>query len=75
MTHRLQLTLKQNGKAEHFNRPPGRVGLPPGVHIQRRTATRSGTMAGALQLRAPPPFTWGSTADESSVTDVMAEYI
>ena len=51
-----------------------RVGIPPAVPVQRTPHHGPRTLAGRLQLPTPPHRTGWSTADQPSVTDLVAEY-
>ena len=54
--------------------PCHRVGLPPGLHQQRRAHRRPCALARALQHSTPPQRTRRHTPDQPTATNVMAGY-
>ena len=65
----------QNGKVERLQpHPADRMGLPAGVHHQRRTLRSPGTMARPLQPPTTPQRPRRPPADQPPVTNLTAEY-
>ena len=65
----------QNGKVETTQpHPADRVGLPAGVHHQRRTLRSPGTMARLLQPPTTPQRHRRPPADQPPVTNLTAGY-
>ena len=54
--------------------PASRMGLPPGLHQQRRPHRRPCALARALQHSTPPQRTRRTPTDQPTVTNLMAEY-
>ena len=65
----------QNGKVERFNRTlANRMGLPAGLHHQRRTHRSPCTMARRLQHSTTPQRPRRPPTHQPTVTNLMAEY-
>jgi transposase InsO family protein len=66
----------QNGKVEWPEPHPGdRMGLPAGLHQQRRPHRRPCPLARALQHSATPQRSGRPASDQPAVTNLMAGYI
>jgi transposase len=68
----LPLAERQGGKVQPH--PAGRVGLPAGLHQQRRPRRRPCALARVLQQSTPPQRTRRATPDQPPVTNVPAGY-
>ncbi|BBZ70783.1 hypothetical protein MPRS_18760 [Mycobacterium paraseoulense] len=68
----LPMATRQGGKVQPH--PANRVGLPPGLRLQRRAGLRPCALARALQHSTTPQRTRRATPDQPTATNLMAEY-
>ena len=72
--HQAALPLAERQGRALQPHPADRMGLPAGLHQQRRTRRRACPMARLLQHSTPPHRTRRPPAHQPTVTNLMAEY-